>query len=264
MISLKDITIPLRIVLTAYCFFQFAVQVLWLSKWAMPKIIKGAQHNDEKRKLALETAQKHVKFYLKTLSFFRLVDFNFIGNPMTTAGVIAGNHPSILDFIVLLVDFPNAVCIYKSQTNSNPILADFVKTAQYIEGMDGSSGSSKRIINNCCSSLKKQYQIVVFPEGTRSKTALSPQRFRTTLFHAAAQLQLPVQPVAIYCDPLFLGKNQSWIEFSSAKNNMTISYLDPVSISDLPAEEQTARGLALHTRKLIKEELKRLDSLKKE
>lgn len=263
MISRENISIPFRVILTAYCFTQFAAQVLWLSKWVMPKIIKGEHLKTEKRKLALEAAQKHVKFYLKTLSFFRLVDFNFVGKPMTTSGVIAGNHPSILDFIVLLVDFPHAVCIYKSQTNSNPILADFVKTAGYIEGMDGSSGSSKRIINNCCASLKEQHQIVVFPEGTRSKTALTPQRFRTTLFHAAVQMQRPIQPVAIYCDPLFLGKNQSWLKFSSATNNMTISYLDPVFITDLPEEEQTARGLALHTRQLIKEELRRLDHLKK-
>jgi 1-acyl-sn-glycerol-3-phosphate acyltransferase len=76
-------------------------------------------------------------------------------------------------------------------------------------------------------------------------------KFRATTFHAAVNCQAPVQPVVIFCQPLFLGKNQSWIDFSRHRNIMTIRYLPVVRVEDLPEAEQTATGLALAVRKSI-------------
>ena len=252
---------PIRIILTALCFMQFAVQVVWLSKWAMPRIISRFKDPEDQRERALMAAQKHVKIYLKTLSFFRLIQFEFMGKPMSEPGIVAGNHPSLLDFIVLLVDFPQAVCIYKSQAKSNPVLSSFVRVSGYIEGMDGSKESSQKIIQECSDSIETGHKVVFFPEGTRSQSATSLKKFRTTLFHSVIQTNSAVQPVAIYCKPLFLGKNQSWLEFSSGKNLMVISYLPPIYVHNLADSERSARGLASRTQDAIKEELLRLDSL---
>jgi 1-acyl-sn-glycerol-3-phosphate acyltransferase len=94
-----------------------------------------------------------------------------------------------------------------------------------------------------------------FPEGTRSESASTMHKFRATAFHAAVKCQAPIQPVMIFCQPLFLGKNQSWIDFSRHRNIMTIRYLPAVRVEDLPETEQTATGLARAIRKNIQKAL---------
>lgn len=249
-----------RMVLTAYCFVQFAVQVLWLGKIVMPGILRQRGEEAEKRQRALLHAHRHVSAYLKTLSRLGLVEFDFRGKPAGEPAAVVANHPSLLDFIVLLQDFPNAVCLYKSQTRNNAVLADFVRVAGYIEGMDGSRAASKRIVDECCRRLGEGHQVVFFPEGTRSKSSTSVSRFRSTGFHAAIRSNVVVQPVAIYCAPLFLGKNQPWHAFSRARNRMVIEYLQPVRVGDLPEPERTAKGLSDHVRHLIRERLGELDA----
>lgn len=261
--NLKAIlTTPIRIILTAYCFVLFAGIVLKMSKWVIPRSKKISSDSQEQIEYTLNIGQQHIQFYLNTLSFCRLVQFEFIGTPLTSPGLIAGNHPSLLDFIVLIIDFPQAACIYKPEAKKNLILSDYVQSVAYIEGMNGSKEDSKRILLECCDKLRAGHQVAFFPEGTRSKSAIKIQKFRTTLFHSAIQANVPVQPIALYCNPLFLGKNQSWLDFSSGRNKMTISYLPPIHLNELPAEEQTARGFASAVRNAVQKELNRLDNQK--
>lgn len=248
-----------RMLLTAYCFVQFAVQVLWLSKWAMPRLLRSAGDAAGKRKRALSQAHRHVTVYLQTLSRLGLVSFEFVGEPVKEAAAVVANHPSLLDFIVLLRDFPNAVCLYKSQTRNNPILADFVNVAGYIEGMDGTHEASRRIVDACCKRLEEGHHVVLFPEGTRSKSNTSVRRFRSTGFHAVIKSNVSVQPVVIYCKQLFLGKHQSWSAFSKSGNHMIIEYLSPIRIEHLPKDLRNSKGLAEHVRKVIKKRLQELD-----
>jgi 1-acyl-sn-glycerol-3-phosphate acyltransferase len=245
------LSIPLRITLTAYCFLQFAVQVLWLGKWQMPRVIDKGHGGPHARRDALYIAHRHVVHYLDTLDFLGLAEFRFEGTPHDQPCIMVANHPSLLDFIVLLKDLPNAVCLYKSQSLDNPVLSSFIQVGGYIEGMDGTASTSKRIISTCCERLAEGHHVVFFPEGTRSDSASTMRKFRSTAFHAAIKCQKQVQPVVIFCQPLFLGKDQNWIEFSRRRNIMTIRYLPVIHVEDLPESGQTATGLALAVRENI-------------
>ncbi|HIB77684.1 MAG TPA: 1-acyl-sn-glycerol-3-phosphate acyltransferase [Flavobacteriales bacterium] len=242
---------PIRLVLTAYCFLQFSVQVLWLSKQQMPKIIR----HGEGRRGALYLAHRHVIRYLATLDILGLVKFNLQGEPHASPCILVGNHPCLLDFIVLLKDLPNAVCLYKTQSLDNPVLSSFVQIGGYIEGMDGTQSAHKRIVESCCERLSEQHHVVFFPEGTRSESATTVRKFRSIAFHAAVKCSVPVQPVVILCEPLFLGKGQSWFEFSSRKNTMTVVYLPAIHLSDLPVDERTSAGFSRAVRAAILETL---------
>jgi 1-acyl-sn-glycerol-3-phosphate acyltransferase len=258
--AMKLIVMPIRLLLTAYGFFQFGVHVLWLGKWRMPRLIRSGQNIVEQRSKALFSAHRNVVIYLNTLSRLDLVKFDFEGSPAQQPCIIMANHPSLLDFIIFLKDFPNAVCLYKSQTLKNPILSSFVQVAGYIQGMDGTPQANKRIISSCCERLREGHQVVIFPEGTRSKTTTQLHKFRTTGFHAAIKGDVPIQPVAIYCKPLLLGKNQSWIEFCKGVNRITVRYLSPIMLSDLPPEMQNSSGLSDIVRERISTALVELDS----
>ena len=252
---LKNPGMPVRYVLTAYGFFQFAVQVLWLGKWRMPRIMKSDRDTVEKRQQALYAAHRNVLHYLNTLDRLNLVRFRYEGTPHQQPCVVMANHPSLLDFIIFLKDFPNAVCMYKTQSLDNPVLSSFVQVAGYIEGMDGTLSASRRIISTCRQRLAEGHHIVIFPEGTRSTNPMDLHEFRITGFHAAVASDVPVQPVAIYCNPLFLGKNQPWREFCRRENQVSLLYLPPVFLSDLPQDKQNSAGLADAVKKRIREGL---------
>lgn len=253
------VAIPGRMVLTAYCFAQFAVQVLWLGKWKMPRIIKNGQDAIAQRKKALFAAHRNVVIYLNTLSKLDLVKFHSEGTPSKEPCVVVANHPSLLDFIYFLKDFPNAICLYKSQSLDNPVLSTFVQVAGYIEGMDGTSGASKRIIASCMERISEGHHVALFPEGSRSPGAKQLLRFRSTGFHAALKSGVAVQPVAIYCKPLFLGKNQPWIEFCQHRNHMLVRYLPVIRVEDLPTDKQHANGLADAARQSIEQALNEME-----
>jgi len=238
---------------------QFAVQVLWLSKWQMPRILRSGEACAMQRRHALYAAHQHVVSYLKTLSSLDLVDFRTEGKPAEEASIVVANHPSLLDFIVFLRDFPNAICLYKAASLKNPVLSSFVQVAGYIEGMDGTSSACKRIVASCCERLDEGHHVVFFPEGTRSSSALSMHKFRKTAFHAAVKSGVAIQPVAIYCRPLFLGKGQSWASFCCANNRMVVCYLPPVHINDLAEEQRNANGLSEVVREQIEQALLAMD-----
>ena len=243
--------IPIRVTLTAWCFLQFAIQVLWLGKWQMPRVIKKGKGGPDARREALYCAHRHVVHYLATLDFFGLINFRFEGTPHHQPCIMVANHPSLLDFIVLLRDLPNAVCLYKSQSLDNPVLSSFVRVGGYIEGMDGTASASKRIISACCERLAEGHHVVFFPEGTRSESATTVRKFRTAAFHAAVKCPASVQPVVIFCQPLILGKDQHWTDVARHRNIMTIRYLPVMHVEDLPETEQTATGLAHAVREKI-------------
>ena len=85
-------------------------------------------------------------------------------------------------------------------------------------------------------------------------------KFRSIAFHAAIKNGVPIQPVAIYCQPLFLGKKQRWLAFSKHKNSVTLHYLPLIYVDDLATEKQSAACLAAATKKAIQNELNNLSA----
>ncbi len=234
---------PVKLMLTACCFMQFALQVLWLGKLQLPRILRLNGQSQEAMTQVLQQVHRHVERFLDRVESFGLVRFVYQGAPLAEPCIVVANHPCLLDFIVILRDLPNAVCLYKSGTLENPVLSSFVRVAGYIEGMDGTASANKRIIASCGERLLQGRHVVFFPEGTRSRTATDMHKFRAAAFQSALKSAASIQPVAIYSDPLILGKGQSWTAVARQDNVMTVRYLPPVTLDELPADRKTAAAL---------------------
>jgi 1-acyl-sn-glycerol-3-phosphate acyltransferase len=115
--------------------------------------------------------------------------------------IIAANHPSMLDAMLLVARIPRGICIMRGSLMRNPFLGAGAKLARYIRN-DPAHG----MLRSCVTNLRAGGQLVLFPEGTR--TIRPPvNEFRPGVTLIAHMAQVPIQTVIIETDSPYLGKD---------------------------------------------------------
>ena len=116
------------------------------------------------------------------------------------AMIIAPNHPSVMDALILISRLETLNCIMKASVLDNVLLGAGARLAGYIRN-DG----PKRMLRLSAEDLKRGGQLIIFPEGTR--TVAAPVNEFKCGFAAMARLaRVPVQTVFIETDTPYLSK----------------------------------------------------------
>ena len=114
--------------------------------------------------------------------------------------IIAANHPSLLDAVLIVSRLPNAVCVMKSSLMDNLLLGSAARLARYIRN-DG----ALQMIRCSREELHDGAQLVMFPEGTRTlQFPLNP--LTSTLAMIARRSGAPVQTILLEFSSPYLGK----------------------------------------------------------
>jgi 1-acyl-sn-glycerol-3-phosphate acyltransferase len=114
--------------------------------------------------------------------------------------IIAANHPSMLDALLVVAQLPRGVCIMKAALMRNVFLGPGARLARYI-----CNDSTRDILRSAVANLLEGAHLVLFPEGTRTvATPINPFRPGVTLI--AQRAQVPIQTVIIETDSPYLGK----------------------------------------------------------
>jgi 1-acyl-sn-glycerol-3-phosphate acyltransferase len=116
--------------------------------------------------------------------------------------VIAPNHPSLLDAVLIVSRLPGVVCIMKAALMHNLFLGAGARLAGYI-GND----SVRRMIAGAVAALAAGNHLLLFPEGTRT-THAPVDPFQGSIALIARRAGVPVQTVFIETDSDFLGKGK--------------------------------------------------------
>jgi 1-acyl-sn-glycerol-3-phosphate acyltransferase len=103
--------------------------------------------------------------------------------------VIACNHLSLIDALLVISRLPNAVCITKAGLWDNPFLGGSVRLAGYIR-----NDAPLALVRAACRALRDGRQLVIFPEGTRSD-GRGMGRFKTGFALMAKTARVPVRTV---------------------------------------------------------------------
>ncbi len=115
--------------------------------------------------------------------------------------IIAANHPSMLDALLVVARVPRGICIMRASLMRNPFLGAGARLARYIRN-DPPRGMIRSAVDN----LKAGGQLVMFPEGTRTiRAPINPFRPGVTLI--AHMAQVPIQTVVIETPSPYLGKD---------------------------------------------------------
>lgn len=114
--------------------------------------------------------------------------------------VIAANHPSLLDAVLIVSRLPNAVCVMKAALMDNILFGAAARLARYIR-----NNAPLEVILGAREELHAGAHLVIFPEGTRTVNfPLDPCTPSTGLI--ASRSKAPVQTLLIEFSTPYLGK----------------------------------------------------------
>jgi 1-acyl-sn-glycerol-3-phosphate acyltransferase len=114
--------------------------------------------------------------------------------------IVAPNHPSLLDAVLVVSRLPNALCVMKASLLGNFLLGPAARLARYVRN-DTLRGLAARAGEE----LRLGGHLVLFPEGTRSiRDPVGP--FTAAAGVIARHTGVPIQTVFIEADSRFLGK----------------------------------------------------------
>ena len=114
--------------------------------------------------------------------------------------VIAPNHPTLLDALLVASRLPRVVCITKASLWNNPLLGAGARLAGYIR-----NDAPHALVRRAAAAMEAGDQLLIFPEGTRTRTPpVGP--FKAGFALMARQAGAPVQTVFLQTNSPYLGK----------------------------------------------------------
>jgi 1-acyl-sn-glycerol-3-phosphate acyltransferase len=196
------------------------------------------------RAVGQEFVRAVYRFYTAWLQWSGLFRIRFDGCESLEklrGAIIAPNHPGLLDAIILISMIPRAVCIMRAGLMRNPCLAGAAWLAGYIRNDRGAG-----LIRECQQKLAEGDNLLIFPEGTRTRAnARGVNPFKSGFALAAVLSGAPIQAVFIERSGAYLGKETSLATAANIPIDMTIRLGEVFHA--LPGESAKELSLRLET-----------------
>ena len=155
------------------------------------------------------------------------------------AMIVAPNHLALWDVVFIVAQVPELICIMKGSILRNPLLGGGAQLAGYIP-----INSITQMLKSAVAQLKQNGQLLMFPEGTRTKTDaqwLNPLKGGIAVL--AKQTAAPVIPVFIRSNTRFYEKGWPIYKKPEFPLKITINVGEPVFIQKDESTQEFVRRL---------------------
>ena len=149
--------------------------------------------------------------------------------------VIVANHESWFDSFILAAVLPIPVTfVSKKEMFHVPVFSYVMRCFRFLSVDRVNPHSDLKGIDTVVALLQSHLSLVVFPEGTMTKTG-KLGHFRRGAVYLAAKSNIPITPIALIGTRKIKSRGSPWIHFG-IQINVVIS--EPVEVGGLQREEQ--------------------------
>ncbi len=219
----KQINHLWRVIATGICFTFFGLGGLFLTVFIFPVQKLFYKGSIEQNRAARKTVHYTFKFFIGLMSFTGVFKYSLqkVEKLKHLHGhLIMANHPSLIDVVVLISIIPNADCVVKAHLFKNPFIRGVVKNTGYI-----SNAQPEGLLQDCKASLAEGNNLIIFPEGTRTKPG-QKIKFQRGAANIAIRCQAPVTSVLIKVEPTTLTKSEPWYKVPDKKAHFSAQIID--------------------------------------
>ena len=169
--------------------------------------------------------------------------------------VVVSNHESYAD-IFLMSHFPwEMKWLSKHTIFKIPVMGWMMRMALDVPVRRGERESAIAALAECRDRLARRVSVMIFPEGTRSRTdELLP--FKDGAFHLAIQSRVPILPVAIAGTRSCMAKGSFAFRHAHAKARVLAPIdTDGLTLADVPELRDRTRATIDSARRALQREL---------
>ncbi|WP_349644343.1 lysophospholipid acyltransferase family protein [Campylobacter sp. RM15925] len=199
--SLKKL---LRQALAAVLFIIFGIICMVGNLIFLPIVILGLHKFKTVQNLSRDSVWLSWKFFIAVSKIFGYLDYKF--DIKTDLGknsqMIVANHPSLIDVVFLISKIRRANCIVKGDLTKNVFLSFAIKACGYIPNT-----ANEELLERSVCALENGENLIVFPEGTRTKDEIN---FHKAASHIATKAASEIIGIAINMQPRSLRKGEPW------------------------------------------------------
>lgn len=219
----------LRSLFSLVFFLLFGVGGLILSYLILPFVWK--------RTTALKIVRAMWWVILQGFILTRLIriDRRALSNDIRGA-VILANHPTLIDVVILTVLIPNTFSVAKNALRKNPFVG-FVVRRVFLH-------DDAQLLSEANTLLAQGYNILIFPEGTRSPSPTTMHKWHRGGTQLALRTPAPLQPIALHFDYHLLAKGQNILDMGPKCVTVTVTSLPQIPAID-PNESTHYHPLAI-------------------
>jgi 1-acyl-sn-glycerol-3-phosphate acyltransferase len=215
-----------RVVATAMCFVGFGIACAAMGLVVLP--ILRATTPDAVRRAHRAQALNHYTFraFVRMMRALGVMSLEVHGRQrLCRSGLlILANHPSLIDVVLLISLLRRTTCVVKSRLWENPVTRGPVLAAGYI-----SNSQDSRLIDECVAALRRGENLLLFPEGTRTRLN-SPIRLQRGAANIAVRAICTVTPVVIRVSTPMLTKGSKWYRVPPTRPHFVIEVKDDINV----------------------------------
>ena len=230
----------IRSFLCVICFAIFGAGALGLGGIIFPIMLFVCRRPAAQRRILSQSIHKSWRFFVWLMKIMRLISVRGVDARQMKnlrGHIIIANHPSLIDVVILISLIPRCVCVVKKSLFHNIFIKRVIRHIYLSNDM-----GLEEFIERGTEFLKSGYNVVIFPEGTRTV-----ENRKTMLHRGFAYLHLksgrPILPIHIDNMPPILGKTQKWYDVGTRTSVYTLKLKQEIVYSQ--SEHQTIRDAAI-------------------
>jgi 1-acyl-sn-glycerol-3-phosphate acyltransferase len=178
------------------------------------------------------------------LRAWNLLDFDptrAVGQLPEGPAVLVANHPGMSDVTSTMATFRDLTTAVKPALYRRAWLRPLLEGARFFESADDPLETGD-VIAAGVERIREGFHVLMFPEGTRSPDA-GLHRFGRAAFEIACRADVPVVPIVISCNPVWLSKSRGLFSPPERAPRLTLTALAPVFPRDFGFSSRKLRDV---------------------